>query len=122
MMLCNMQIMSAIYIDKPVLLHLFKHIVLLVLHLSNFDDEFLYALKQLFINSEKIYIVLFFFSYWKGLLWKITPFKWQSTITDFTIWKIIIYALSSNINIALNNLITITIIDKSQYKCMYTLL
>lgn len=28
MMLCNMQIMSDIYIDKPVLLHLFKHIVL----------------------------------------------------------------------------------------------
>lgn len=61
MMLSNMQIMSDIYIDKPVLLHLFKHTVLLVLHLSNFDDELLYALKQWFINSEKIYIVLFIF-------------------------------------------------------------
>lgn len=37
--------MLDIYIDKLVFLYLFKYIVLLVLYLSNFDDEILVCFK-----------------------------------------------------------------------------
>lgn len=67
MMLCNMQIMLAICIDKPVLIHLFKHTLLYALHLSSFDDEILVCLKTIIYYQRENLHCWFFFSYWKGL-------------------------------------------------------
>lgn len=62
MILCNMQIMPAICIDKPVLIHLFKHTLLYVLHLSSFDDEILVSLKTIiYYQRENLHCWVFFF-------------------------------------------------------------